>query len=201
MGERVKGKNSKSSKMIERYCNALGISYTEKTYQNIKLVLECFSEIRSGRNLIDLSIIKRRPVAELIPMLYEAFLKEQLVEYALIMEILSQLQNHEGLDQVVNNIIDSLDKNYGDVGRIHKISIEELYLNNPFPNTKDILEKTGLTRSAYAYRKKEAIMLVGCVFWQECLKTWTPTKDALEQAEKSAGREYRTSKIINEEVS
>lgn len=201
MGERVKGKNSKSSKMIERYCNALGISYTEKTYQNIKLVLECFSEIRSGRNLIDLSIIKRRPVAELIPMLYEAFLKEQLVEYALIMEILSQLQNHEGLDQVVNNIIDSLDKNYGDVGRIYKIIIEELYLNNPFPNTKDILEKTGLTRSAYAYRKKEAIMLVGCVFWQECLKTWTPTKDALEQAEKSAGREYRTSKIINEEVS
>ena len=199
MSERVKGKNSKASKLIESYCAGFGIEYTEINYQNFKKIFECFSNLNSGKNIIDYSIIKRRPMTTLLPLMYEEFLKEEILDTRLIIEFLSQFRENKNFAKTINNIDTALNNDFGPIGITYKVIIKDLYFDSPFPNISEILSKTNLSRSAFAYRKKAAVMLVACILWKECLKIYRPSKKALEQAEINAGRHQGISTIYNGE--
>ena len=180
-------KETKAQQMIESMCCLIGMHYTEKTYNNIVKILECYRSILFGKNIFNYDLVDKMTLEDVIPAIYKGFISEELISDELTYKIIIHIINDEQLSNMVNNAMEKI-RNFDKIGEDYYKIIKGLYCTEAFPIAKNIIIDLNIDKSAYAYRKKEAIMLAGVVFWQEFLRFWNNGKSEMKEIEAKYGR-------------
>ena len=173
--------------MIENMCGLIGMHYSEKTYNNIVKVLECYRSILFGKNIFDYDLIDKMTLEETIPAIYKGFISNEPISDELTYKIIVHIVNDDELSYIMDTVLNKI-KAFDKIGEDYYKIIKGLYCTEAFPIAKNIINDLHIDKSAYAYRKKEAIMLTGVVFWQEFLKFWKNGKAEMKEIEAKYGR-------------
>ncbi|MCR5606628.1 MAG: hypothetical protein K6F69_07420 [Treponema sp.] len=188
-------KNTKAKKLIQKVGMIYGVSYDDKTYKNIKKILECYREFVFNQDYFNFTIAGKDSIAEVAPIVYRSFIGKGIISDDIVNKLVIQILNDEKTADIVYDTLENIknfmadDRNNASVGEIYYGILKELYFAKAYPTNTDVYLKLGLESSVYSYRKEEATMLFGIYFWSNCLSLWNGMAEEKEKIQAEEGRQ------------
>ncbi len=193
-------KNTKARRHIQRAGSIFDVNYDDKTYRNIKKILECHRECIFGPDFFDFSLAGKSPISDMIPYLYRCFISRDEISDAAVNKMVMQILNDEKTADVLYDTLEQIKaftaeekkkktNSDTDEGELYYKILKRLYFTEAYPVETDIYLDLDLSPNQYSYRKEEATMLFGIYFWQRCLAYWDTRKEDIGRIQLEEGRE------------
>ncbi|SDB50935.1 hypothetical protein [Butyrivibrio sp. INlla16] len=168
-------KNTKAKKTIEKLGLLYGVSYDDKTYKNIKKILECYREYAYEQVIFDFTSVETKDIRELIFEIYRGFTSKYIISDKLVNTIVVHMINDCSISEILDKTLEDI-KSFRAEGDDYNYILKQLYFTHNHSTNTDIYLDLELSSTQYSYRKEEAIMIFWIFFWQECLKKWDITE-------------------------
>ncbi len=192
-------KNTKARRHIQRAGSVFDVNYDDKTYRNIKKILECHRECIFGPDFFDFSLAGKVPISDMIPYLYRSFISRDEISEVTVNKMVMQILNdektadilYETLEQIKTFSAEEKRKSSASSGEgpLYYNILKRLYFTEAYPVETDIYIDLNISPNQYSYRKEEATMLFGIYFWSRCLSFWETRKEDIGRIQLEEGRD------------
>ncbi len=186
-------KNTQAKSIIERMGHLYGVNYDNKTYKNIEKILKSYKSYTLNKDFFDFSIIGKKPMTDIIPMVYKSFIKTGEINENEVNLMVMQILNDENTEGILLDTLEDI-KNFTThndpkMGNLYYSILKEFYFSGRDVTNTELYCELDLPSSTYSYRKEEAIMLFGIKFWGKCLPLWGAWEDEIKKLQINEGRD------------
>lgn len=181
------GKNTKAKRCIEKLGLLYGVNYDDKTYKNIKKILECYREYVFEQDIFDFTCMGIKNLMELLKLIYKSFISNEPINDRLVNSVVIQIINDDSTRAILEKTLDKI-QSFRCEGEDYYFILVQLYFSKENTSNTDIYLDLNLSPTQYSYRKEEAVMLFGVFFWQECLKLWDEWEKEITDIKIEMGR-------------
>ncbi|MBO5623686.1 MAG: hypothetical protein J5959_18890 [Butyrivibrio sp.] len=189
------GKKTKAKKLIERIGGLYGVNYDNKTYKNIREVLESHRQILFNKHLFNYQPVGSEPLEKLIPYIYRCFISNSPIDNRCVNKMVLQILNDKKTNGILQDTLEEIKKfavgdegNDKPIGATYYEILDRLYFKELDPVKTLIYSELDMDSHVFSYRMEEAVMLFGIYFWQRCLSLLPNWHDIAEKIREEEGR-------------